>query len=630
MSEIHSTERVRGDARRKDASRGMALVTTLLLLTVMMAMTLAMVIAVTSDTLITKYYRNARASFYAADSGVNIARQAMLSSLSGAALVDGQTFTTGTLPTLSSSDVSTALAAVNSAYASKSSILGGAAANSWPSSFQIVGSQSGMLGTTLAGCVMGAGSCTPTTPFCSIGTVVGATNAGPYTCTNPPSCTGTCTSFSAVVNYSFPYTITAIGQSIANEQQIVEDAGSLVVTATFDNSAAFKQSFAAWGMFIDQYPECSGSTLVPGTISGPVFTNGAWTFGNSGSYTFTGKVGSVSSTFGWQGGSCTESATYPQPGFSTTFQSTVSLGANAVPLPANDFNQKEAVVDGLGNQGRRNGCPNEFRPENDLWDGVSVHRYDKSWRVYALHEHVLDELSTSAVHDWRRHLRGGQCQQRGTVGGHSYHQRGRAQPASVHDHPGYFAGHDDHDHRRSHEQHDDDGLADRLRCGHYNHDQRRARQSFWRDAFSGDDALCRREHQFDFGPLVGSGHCQRISRDRGRRKRQQHDDYGESDLRDRARHADTKPNSRHSGGHPHPWQQLRSGARPFHRRRQYPNGSSHIGPEPGNRCFDRHDRERRKWRPGEYGKLHQQSDNRRRTHSEHHSEHWCDHPKCLF
>jgi hypothetical protein len=198
---------------------------------------------------------------------------------------------------------------------------------------------------------MGAGSCAPTTPFCSIGTVVGATNGGPYTCANPPQCTGACAGFSAVVNYSFPYTITAIGQSIANEQQIVEDAGSLVVTATFDTSAAFKQSFAGWGMFIDQWPECSGSTLVPGTISGPVFTNGAWTFGNGGSYTFTGKVGSVSPTFGWQAGNCTQSATYPQPGFSTTFQSTVTLGANAVPLPANDFNQKEAVVDGLGNQG---------------------------------------------------------------------------------------------------------------------------------------------------------------------------------------------------------------------------------------------------------------------------------------
>ena len=264
MSEIHSTEQVRDKARRKDASRGMALVTTLLLLMVMMAMTLAMVIAVTSDTLITKYYRNARTSFYAADSGVNIARQQMLSSLSGAALSAGQTFTSGTLPTLSSTDVSTALSAVNTSYASMSSILGGPAANSWPSSFQVVGTQSGTLGTTLAGCVLGAGSCTPTTPFCSIGTVVGATNAGPYTCSNPPQCTGTCSGFSAVVNYTFPYTITAIGQSIANEQQVVEDAGSLVVTATFDTSAAFHQSFAAWGMFIDQYTECSGSPLVAG------------------------------------------------------------------------------------------------------------------------------------------------------------------------------------------------------------------------------------------------------------------------------------------------------------------------------------------------------------------------------
>jgi hypothetical protein len=351
MNEIHSTKQVQDEPRRKDAAVGMALVTTMLLLTVMMAMTLGMVIAASSDTLITKYYRNARTSFYAADSGVNVARQAMLSSLSGAALTNGQTFTTGTLPTLGSTDVSTALSTVNSSYASMNSILGGSAANSWPSSFQVVGAQSGTLGTTLAGCVLGASSCTPTTPFCSIGSAVGATNAGPFTCANPPQCTGACGGFSAVVNYSFPYTITAIGQSTANEQQIVEDAGSLVLTATFDSSASVQQNFAAWGMFIDRWPECSGSTLVPGTISGPVFTNGAWTFGNAGSYTFTDKVGSVSPTFGWQSGNCTQSATYPQPGFSTTFQSTVTLGANTVPLPANDFNQKEAVVDGLGTQG---------------------------------------------------------------------------------------------------------------------------------------------------------------------------------------------------------------------------------------------------------------------------------------
>ena len=43
--------------------------------------------------------------------------------------------------------------------------------------------------------------------------------------------------------------------------------------------------------------ECS-SPFAPGTLTGPFFTNGAWTF-ESGSYTFAGSVGSVSSTFGY-------------------------------------------------------------------------------------------------------------------------------------------------------------------------------------------------------------------------------------------------------------------------------------------------------------------------------------------
>ena len=39
---------------------------------------------------------------------------------------------------------------------------------------------------------------------------------------------------------------------------------------------------------------------------------------------------------------------------------------------------------------------------------------------------------------------------------------------------GSVDGHDDHGHRRSHEQYDDNGLADRFRCDDDNHDQRRA------------------------------------------------------------------------------------------------------------------------------------------------------------
>jgi hypothetical protein len=123
-------------------------------------------------------------------------------------------------------------------------------------------------------------------------------------------------------------------------------------------------SFAAWGMFIDEYDICSGSYLVPGTISGPVFTNGAWTFGvtSSTNYIFTDPVGSVSADFGYEFGSqgCYESPNDPythsyRSGRRTIsqtidpdFQGGYQLGQPEVPLPSNDFSQKRAVLDGIG------------------------------------------------------------------------------------------------------------------------------------------------------------------------------------------------------------------------------------------------------------------------------------------
>src|SRR5450631_4039629 len=72
--------------RKKNSknTRGVALVTTLLLLSLFTVMTLAMVIATTSDTLIDGYYRNFRGSFYAADSGINITRDYMFNQIMAA------------------------------------------------------------------------------------------------------------------------------------------------------------------------------------------------------------------------------------------------------------------------------------------------------------------------------------------------------------------------------------------------------------------------------------------------------------------------------------------------------------------------------------------------------------------
>jgi len=97
---------------------------------------------------------------------------------------------------------------------------------------------------------------------------------------------------------------------------------------------------------------------VPGTISGPVFTNGAWTFGTSGQYIFTDSVGSVSANSGFQfsdkcdqvaGGSDSEKNGKTTTTIAPTFQNGLNLGQPKIPLPANDYNQEQAVLDGKGN-----------------------------------------------------------------------------------------------------------------------------------------------------------------------------------------------------------------------------------------------------------------------------------------
>lgn len=330
---------------QRDGARGVALITTLLLLTLLVAMTLSMTISVTSDTLISRYYRNSRSSFYAADSGINIARQYMMNQLSSNAVAVGATFASTGTPPLSATDSTTTITNLLAAYGSggtaSQQVNSGQGASSWPGTFYVVQTQTGTVGTTLG------------TPGCASVSYTGTpTNTAPYTCTNLPACTGTCAGFGITVKYTTPYTITAIGQSLANEQQVVQDSGTLTLNINAGSATATTTSFAAWGMFIDQYSPCDGSSLVPGTITGPTFTNGTWNFGTSGTYTFTDKVGSVGSSFGYQFTNCYTSAnpSYTSGGstIAPSFQGGYQLGANAVALPTNSYSQEDAVLDGLG------------------------------------------------------------------------------------------------------------------------------------------------------------------------------------------------------------------------------------------------------------------------------------------
>jgi len=296
-------------------SRGIALVTALLLLSLFTVMTLAMVIATTSDTLIDGYYRNSRTSFYAADSGLNAARQYLQNQLASDV---PSPYVAYSGPPVSTAQATAALTALNNAtsgFGAYQSITGTQAA-SWPGKFKID----------------------------STNTTVGV-----------PVCLGNCATGSTYT-YSYPYKITVIGQSRANEQNTIVENGSFLLNVVVTNSTT--TSFANWGTLFDQYAICS-SPFVAGTMSGPFFSNDSWNFGDknlvgSSKYIFTGSVGANNTKVGYMygDGTCDQKATTSDSHSGTTinptFQGGLNLGQPKVPLPTDSYNQQQAVLDGIG------------------------------------------------------------------------------------------------------------------------------------------------------------------------------------------------------------------------------------------------------------------------------------------
>jgi|SRR5882672_4003384 len=344
-------------------SRGVALVTALLLLSLFTVMTLSMVIATTSDTLIDGYYRNFRGSFYAADSGITTTREYMLQQIMSNipptyTVANGAPPIPANVPDVGTTR-GTVMTNVIANFGTYQSVTGTQAA-SWPGSFQIDTTATfGINNTSLL-----AGTSAAVPPYSDACTVQSSPTATPEA-TPPvkPTCTtlGTPAAAYNITGYThtYSYKITTVGQSRANETHTIEEDGSFIIKTDKGTPAGTNTNFAAYGMFIDQWGICpsGGGTLVNGTISGPVFTNGSWNL-NSGSYIFTDAVGSHGANFGFtDGNGCT-----PAPGsttthaytasdgtnFNPTFQGSVTLGAPTVPLPADSFNQKRAVLDSQG------------------------------------------------------------------------------------------------------------------------------------------------------------------------------------------------------------------------------------------------------------------------------------------
>jgi Tfp pilus assembly protein PilX len=291
-------------------ARGVALVIMLLILSLTTALGLAMYVSANSDLLINGFYRNFQASFYAADSGLNVARAQLLNQL-----VASVPSTWAAPPIANPTTVATNSANyLSTNYGNFSSLNSSQATNSWKEQFKITN-------VTFS---LAPGSPTVTSRDTS---------------NNP---TG--------YNYIYNYSLTSMGAAQGTEQASVSESGSLILGITAISNTT-TQSFASFGTFVDQYPPCLGP-LIPGTMTGPMFTNGAWQF-TTGSYIFTDAVGQANAKADyWFGSSCIQSATSSYKNGSQTiaptFQGGFNLGQAAVPMPPNDFSQKRAVLDGLG------------------------------------------------------------------------------------------------------------------------------------------------------------------------------------------------------------------------------------------------------------------------------------------
>jgi hypothetical protein len=299
--------------------QGVALITTLLLLMLLTAMSVAMVLTVSSDTLVDGYYRSFRGSFYASDSGVNIARQAMVDGINGA-VVGGWGPTVAPIPAGTDGIVKTS---VWNTYGNgvTTTLNGGASANSWPEKFTILASNYN-LSLDAPGCQLIQGTGTCAAPVWN----AGATTTG--------------------YKYVYSYNLTALGQSQGTEVATITDYGKITFNATMTPPTPPTVNFAAYGMFIDKQGLCSGD-LVAGTITGPVFTNGSWNFG-TGSYEFSDQVQSAGTQAGYDNGSCVGSSALSANGVSPKFDAGFKMGANSITPPKDSFNQEQAVIDGIG------------------------------------------------------------------------------------------------------------------------------------------------------------------------------------------------------------------------------------------------------------------------------------------
>ncbi|MBZ5535283.1 MAG: pilus assembly PilX N-terminal domain-containing protein [Acidobacteriia bacterium] len=311
---------------------GVALITALIFLGVTMLLGLSIMLTTSSDVFISGTMRNSKTAFYAADAGISVMRTALVNEIKTRT---PRNLVNGTDPVFPCPDATFDTA-----------VLTAALGNAGNGNAQTVSSYS-TYGDSPARYTIDT-----TSP--------GGQPRTSFSCTLREATAGP---FPRFERYTFAYQITANGgvpgaaadlaQSTVIEKGTITYNAEVIQTDHPTDYWNLLFSFAGYGMFIDHYDPHNGSTLLHGTITGRVHTNGEWGFstGNP-NYVFTDQVSSVNQNACYYFNSCVDrnanSVTQNGQTVAPVFMSGFSRGVQSVSLPENSNSQSRAVIDGSG------------------------------------------------------------------------------------------------------------------------------------------------------------------------------------------------------------------------------------------------------------------------------------------
>lgn len=314
MKRLDRTPLKRGTRRE----RGAALITSLLCMTLLYALGLALLLSTTTDTLISTSYRASEEAFFAADAGVAVGRRAVAKAFA--------------------EQVSLIASGAQPPYRPDSQVLPDTESAPDAAFFRAVAERAAEIANGDERSLLPNGS--------KYQIEILAFEGGPTSTPvrNPRN---------GLEAYQYTYEMRSTGRSELGARSEVVERGELRTHLT---AAAYstRLPYSRYGTFFDTGNPEGNLVLVSGTFTGPVHTNSHFRFSSRNNVVFRGRVTQGEDFIEYDGAA----VPIPEKG---TKGIVVSDGAykqdSKVPLPKNNFVQELAVINGSGYRGSEGETP---------------------------------------------------------------------------------------------------------------------------------------------------------------------------------------------------------------------------------------------------------------------------------